>query len=553
MFVADTETTKNNDGSMRVWLWDICTIGEPYTHVSGTDINDMMQYMFAHPDLYYFHNIKYDGSYILYWLNDNKYTFVNKSVGEPGTYSALITDRNVWFAITITNFDGVTIELHDSYKKLVMSVEKVAEAYKLPMSKGEIDYNAYRPVGYTPTEEELSYVMRDTEIVARALHAQYEQGLDKMTAPACALDAYKHMVDFEKLFATKWWNTHRSAERFCRMAYAGGISWVNPDLQERECKHGLVYDYNSMYPSVMLMYPYPVGCPCRWYDTPPKNKYNLYVARCRVDILLKPGCPACIRDPLHKNWITAFDGELYLTNIDIELLQQNYTGECELLDGYAFKSESGIFDCYINHWAEIKRTSKGAMRALAKLMLNSFYGKFGMNPVKGRKCPVWDDKNILHYKLLPPDDGKCISIAVAIFTTAYARRELIRGYHSCKGYVAYMDTDSLHIVSEYDGCPTKKAASFGGKTHETDFGAWKCEGRFVRAKYLRQKTYIEEKPSGALNIAACGCPASSKNYITYNNFRMGASYKGKLLTKMRVGGTELVNGRFTVKEPIKPF
>ena len=85
MYVADTETTKNADGSMRVWLWDICTIGDPYTHVNGTDINDMMQYMFAHPDLYYFHNIKYDGSYILYWLNDNKYTFVNNSVGEQGT------------------------------------------------------------------------------------------------------------------------------------------------------------------------------------------------------------------------------------------------------------------------------------------------------------------------------------------------------------------------------------------------------------------------------------------------------------------------------------
>ena len=128
MYVADTETTKNNDGSMRVWLWDICTIGDPYTHASGTDIDGMMCYMFDHPDLYYFHNIKYDGSYILYWLNDNKYTFVNKSVGEPGTYSALITDRNVWFAITITNFDGIPIDLPDSSTKLVMSLAKVAEA-----------------------------------------------------------------------------------------------------------------------------------------------------------------------------------------------------------------------------------------------------------------------------------------------------------------------------------------------------------------------------------------------------------------------------------------
>ena len=74
------------------------------------------------------------------------------------------------------------------------------------------------------------------------------------------------------------------------MAYAGGISWVNPDIKEIEVRHGLVYDYNSMYPSVMLAYPYPVGTPVRWYNTPPKE-HDLYIARAYVDIKRKPGKP----------------------------------------------------------------------------------------------------------------------------------------------------------------------------------------------------------------------------------------------------------------------
>ena len=70
------------------------------------------------------------------------------------------------------------------------------------MSKGEIDYAAYRAVGHKLTPEEKDYLTRDCMIVAQALKIQFEQGLNKMTNASDAMDAYKKSVggNFDRWF-----------------------------------------------------------------------------------------------------------------------------------------------------------------------------------------------------------------------------------------------------------------------------------------------------------------------------------------------------------------
>lgn len=546
MLSCDFETTKNPDNSMRVWMADICTIDGLYAHSTHDGIETFVDEAFADDNILYFHNLKFDGSYLINYLHSIGYIWADHPQN-PGEMSFLVTDRNVWFMGMVISKEGKIINIRDSLKKIPLPVSRIPEAYDLPVFKGEIDYKAPRPLGYRPSEKEISYVRRDTEIVARALYHDISNGFTALTAPADAMEDYKKRVDFDRLFVPKWWITHMGAEAFVRKAYVGGISWVNPEVSEKRVGAGVIYDYNSMYPSVMMMYEYPYGYPARWYDTPPKG--YLYVARCKVNIMKRPEAPACIRDRERKLWIDGtYEGELYLTSVDIELLQTCYDGECELLDGYAFKSQKGMFDCFINHWAEIKKTSKGAKRYTAKRMQNSFYGKFGTNPHRAHKTPVWDESGLLHWQTSEPEDGKTFNIAVAAFVTAYARRELIRGYFNADGIVCYMDTDSLHIIGR-DG----KAPHFNGKIHESEYGCWKCEGVFRRAKYLRQKTYIEDMGHGKMNIAACGCPESSKRYIRFGTFKMGATFPGKLIPRMRRGGVELTEGTFTIKEPPMRF
>lgn len=551
IFSCDTETIKDPDGSMRVWLVDACTVGESLVHSTFTNLSEFFEYIFSVSDesTCYFHNLRFDGSYILCWAFDHGYQWSENKKLQPLQFSFLITDASQWFCGTMVNAEGRKIKFIDSLKKIPLSVKAMAKAYNLPIEKGEIDYMMYRPIGYQPTEDEIHYIRHDTEIVARVLKIHLDQGMDKLTAPADALAEYQKTIDFNATFHPRWYQTHPLEEKFCRRAYCGGISWVNPEIKNKIVRHGFVYDYNSMYPSVMLAYSYPTGYPVRWYDKVPPG-YDLYIAHALVKIERKAGCPACIRDPIRNTWIeTSYEGELWLTSVDVELLLQNYyesdNGYIILQDGYAWKGETGVFEKYIAHWREVKENTTGGQRQIAKLMLNSLYGKFGTKPLRRHKIPKPDDENNISYTLSGYDSGRTYCVAVAAFVTAYARRELVRGIHNTVGF-CYCDTDSIHAAAIDGVCP-----KFTGAIDDKKFLHWKRETNcFTRAKYLRQKTYIEELPDGKLNIAACGCPMSSKNYITFDNFKIGASYKGKLMPKMRRGGVELVTTRFTIKDKI---
>ena len=52
-------------------------------------------------------------------------------------------------------------------KKLPFSVKNIAESFKLPILKGEIDYYKYRSENHIMTEEERKYIKNGTKTVLR--------------------------------------------------------------------------------------------------------------------------------------------------------------------------------------------------------------------------------------------------------------------------------------------------------------------------------------------------------------------------------------------------
>lgn len=83
---------------------------------------------------------------------------------------------------------------------------------------------------------------------------------------------------------------------------------------------------------------------------------------------------------------------LVLTNIDLELFLEQYNVyELEFICGWKFKGMNGIFTSYIDKWIERKNkaTIEGnkGQRTLAKLMLNSLYGKFATSLEVQSKIP----------------------------------------------------------------------------------------------------------------------------------------------------------------------
>lgn len=65
----------------------------------------------------------------------------------------------------------------------------------------------------------------------------------------------------------------------------------------------------------------------------------------------------------------------------------------DVTEGYSFDRYEGGFDGYVDHFFELKKSSTDpANRLIHKLLLNSFYGRWGMmeNPVES-KLVSWDE------------------------------------------------------------------------------------------------------------------------------------------------------------------
>ena len=196
------------------------------------------------------------------WLLKNGYTHApsDREGLIKGTFSTLISDMNKVYSVTIRWKNGHNAELRDSLKKLPMSVSNVARAFQLETTKGDIDYHAYRPKGYQPTDEELDYLHRDVKIVADALKQVIDSGMTRLTVASDSLAEYKRLFG-AKMFARTFPVLSEAMDSEIRRAYRGGFTYSDPRFRGRRVGSGLVLDVNSLYPSVMYDRILPYGEP----------------------------------------------------------------------------------------------------------------------------------------------------------------------------------------------------------------------------------------------------------------------------------------------------
>lgn len=239
---------------------------------------------------------------------------------------------------------------------------------------------------------------------------------------------------------------------------------------------------------------------------------------------------------------------LYLTNVDLEMFYECYNiKEIQYIGGYKFIGRSGIFIDYVNHFKEMKMQAtiekNAGKRSIAKLFLNSLYGKFGASSDKFIKRPYINDKGILAYQTVEtPRPAKTVYVPVAAFVTAYARRFIQTLFIKNVDRCCYCDTDSLHLLG--DDPPE------GVKISDTEFNSMAHESSFSRAKFLGAKLYIEEDEQGNLDVKAAGLGQNEvvKNQITFDNFNTEQEYFGILKSKTVQGGVELSESSFKIRE-----
>ena len=142
-YVADFETTTDEDGSVRVWLWTATNVDVPENWEYGKNIESFFKWCLKKRGTIYFHNLKFDGTFILSYLlstglyrqalrqdKHGDYYFDEDKLLSNGQFKYMISDMGQWYEITL-KYQGHFIRFRDSLKLLPFSVKKIGKDFNV--------------------------------------------------------------------------------------------------------------------------------------------------------------------------------------------------------------------------------------------------------------------------------------------------------------------------------------------------------------------------------------------------------------------------------------
>ena len=566
-YTADFETATWLENETYVWAWAICEIGKPDNLKIGNNIEDFMEWCRIHYNsTLYFHNLKFDGEFIISYLFNHGFEYIkDRKEKRDNTFTTLISDMGLFYSIEVyfkvLGRKTKKITFIDSLKIINMSVEDVAKSFGLPIRKLELDYNTPREKGYILKDYEKEYITNDVKIMSLALDIMFKQGMDYMTAGSNALHDFKKTHSkrkFDRMFP----HLNYNVDKDMRQAYKGGFTYLNPIYKEKDVGDGVVLDVNSLYPSVMYTEPMPIGEPIFYKGQYKEDRiYPLYIQQITCCFELKEGKIPTIQIKgdkffIENEYLESSNDELItltLSSIDLKLFLEQYnvyelTYEC----GWKFKAMNGIFTEYIDKWIKVKieatKSGNKGMRQIAKIALNSLYGKYATSLDIQSKTPYLED-GIVKYKLSDKEQKEGLYLPIGIFITSYARNKTIRTSQAIKDYsikkygidmYCYSDTDSVHTLLSID--ELKQFCEIDN----VELGKWKHEATFTKARFVRQKCYLENIDD-EIKITCAGMPKECYKYVEWKKFKQGFTCGGKLTFKHVIGGVKLVETEFTIK------
>lgn len=546
-----------------------------------------------------------------------------------GYFTHNITSMGQWFSIIIgkhTNVNKSTpafVHIWDSAKlfpntklrelgvQYNTSVQKIKETTEF--------YERIRPIGHELDQEERDYLKADCIVLAHALKIQLDtfqtiyrtqaskaftffkdsckdeagnanykkkyEGMQQWTVPdvpgledyAGAIVRYLPRQARDKINASgaklvdafEYYIPDYYTWADIKLAYNGGISYVNPHYIERSIYQPItVIDVNSMYPYCLRTFPIPFGRFTKIAGAPDFSKRGAWIAGARVSFKLKSEhhLPCIqIKEKYGRKWLRESTdymkyGEedkynedfLFFTSVDFETFKENYDFTVhKWLYHYYFPNVSNMDGKrFVDKFYAQKQDAEKRMKAIkkakpdsyetdpeyirakldrleAKIMLNSAYGKHGTKYFLYSKDSVFEGPD-LPIKYVPEDklqrdpnkDPSHYYCPYAAFVTAYARQMLVRTWNGFKGRAVYCDTDSIHFIGTPDDIPEELLPTIDTKK-TGGLGLWKVEGEFVKGRYIRSKTYIEVDKDGAANITCAGATPEIKALMNWDTFRVG--------------------------------
>lgn len=384
--------------------------------------------------------------------------------------------------------------------------------------------------------------------------------------------------------------------RTTNYTYRGAVCYPNPDYTNKVQKGIFVYiDANSLYPSSMLpsvqgrnrynqmelTHYYPVGEPQQLTYMPSEENMNdrRYVSflKLRIKAKIKPdavipfvslgrqGRVGMSFNRLYQtnDFLREIDETFWVTSIDYRSIQNYYDiEEQEFIEGIIYTPENtsnDIFNEYISKWRKIKeqaaREKNAGLKQLAKIMLNSLYGKFAQSIDNTETVFEFGEDGSLSVIESGFDGGVSLkNMGIAAMITSYAREILldVANILSPEEFL-YCDTDSI-IMTESGW---RKIREVKGLLDKAEFGCWDVEHIVKEVKILHQKCYMitefeafQRDHKRERTIVKCaGASEDIKRFIRYDNFNRGETIRGARMKKAKqtIGGITLESRPFSIK------
>lgn len=513
----------------------------------------------------FFHNLAFDSAFIIWYLNDIGYEHYVRPKGEynlpKNTYDLFINMQGQIYSVTF-QFNGCTITLKDSLKKLPTNIKALGKLVGIPKLDETHDYTEMKPV-YNCIEEvpqeELDYLANDIYILRKAIQT-YDDDVnfrETLTSASASYNTWLEMYfkdakDSGRYYKQVQAKKDRLSEILPRIedsdiqdivnkSYRGGITYCNPKYQDKEV-HGVSYDVNSLYPYSMVNRPYPCGQPkyVEKYDTNELQLITFFTFECQCTDTI-PFIPTKQIGKSYEYNQTLKPGIYTLWNEEFELFKKHYNSNYQIISIVQFEKISGLFDEYIQKFAWIKATTTDpAERYITKIRLNGLGGKFGTKTWQIKKRCTGNNNQLggLSFELCKPEEGEYYYRPISSYMTSQARCLLINAITPNFDRFIYCDTDSMYLQG-YD-------EAVGIRIDNAELGAFKKEHTFERGRFLHTKCYVIQD-NGELLHSIAGCSANAKKQITLDNFRTGLTIPKANLKALRVkGGVVLAPTDFTI-------
>lgn len=404
----------------------------------------------------------------------------------------------------------VKLSFNDSSALLSFGLKNLTTSFGVKHKKGNFDFEKWDG---EVTFELLSYLKDDCRGLYEVIERYRNWPLVRRAGSATTM-ASQAMKIYRCFMRDEIYPLSNSADEFTRRAYFGGRTEIFKPYFDGGTKEKLKnFDVNSLYPYTMLQNEYPVGATGFTYKYDPES-LGIYHVDVEVPndmyipvlgaVTLVPSIQVEIdkkgRRREFKNLSNKFifpTGRFtgYWTTSELEYAKTLGVKILKVHRGLLFRNGGKIFERYINTLYDMRLKAKqdgdGVTDIICKLLMNSLYGRFGMNPNKeninihigGEVAGAW--------RVLKNDLGERVSLvknnielgsfsncAISCFVTSNSRVLMHKHYSKLDNKIWYTDTDSLFTTKNI-------------KTSDK-LGALKLEYESKRACFILPKTYITE-------------------------------------------------------------